>query len=297
MLTYNRRELLGLIGSAALAQGRPQPNILYIMADDHAAHAISAYGSRINQTPNIDRIANGGVRLANCFCTNSICTPSRGGDSDRPVQPQQRRLDAGRPARPEAQARRQGTAKRRLSDRHDRQMAPGRPIPPASTTGTFCPARASITIPSLSNWAGRKQYHRVLHRPDRRFHARLAQAARPEEAVLPDVPSQGAAPPLGARPPNTRTCSTDATFPSRTISSTITKDARAACRRHHEGGRGHDQERPQARHPARPQGRRAAQVGLSVLHQGLSALHRSVDDNVGRVLDYLDGEGLARTRS
>ena len=55
-----------------------RPNILYIMADDHASHAISAYGSRINQTPNIDRIARQGVRLENCFCTNSICTPSRG---------------------------------------------------------------------------------------------------------------------------------------------------------------------------------------------------------------------------
>jgi arylsulfatase A-like enzyme len=54
-----------------------RPNILYIMADDHAAHAISAYGSRVNQTPHLDRIANGGMRFDNCFCTNSICTPSR----------------------------------------------------------------------------------------------------------------------------------------------------------------------------------------------------------------------------
>jgi Arylsulfatase A and related enzymes len=54
-----------------------RPNILYIMADDHAAHAISAYGSKINKTPNIDRLASAGMRLTNCFCTNSICTPSR----------------------------------------------------------------------------------------------------------------------------------------------------------------------------------------------------------------------------
>jgi arylsulfatase A-like enzyme len=47
------------------------------MSDDHASHAIGAYGSRINRTPHIDRIASGGVRLNNCFCTNSICTPSR----------------------------------------------------------------------------------------------------------------------------------------------------------------------------------------------------------------------------
>jgi len=58
-----------------MAQTRP--NILFIMSDDHAAHAMSCYGSRINKTPNLDRIAEGGMRLDNCFCTNSICTPSR----------------------------------------------------------------------------------------------------------------------------------------------------------------------------------------------------------------------------
>ena len=47
------------------------------MTDDHAAHAMSCYGSRINATPNLDRIADGGMRFDNCFCTNSICTPSR----------------------------------------------------------------------------------------------------------------------------------------------------------------------------------------------------------------------------
>jgi len=47
------------------------------MSDDHAAHAISCYGSRINRTPHIDRIAETGMRFSNCFCTNSICAPSR----------------------------------------------------------------------------------------------------------------------------------------------------------------------------------------------------------------------------
>ena len=54
-----------------------RPNILFIMSDDHASHAMSCYGSRINETPNLDRISDGGVRFDNCFCTNSICTPSR----------------------------------------------------------------------------------------------------------------------------------------------------------------------------------------------------------------------------
>jgi len=74
-----RRQLLaGAVPAFASAQRRPaRPNILFIMADDHDSHAISAYGSRINKTPNIDRIASGGVRMDNCFVTNSICTPSR----------------------------------------------------------------------------------------------------------------------------------------------------------------------------------------------------------------------------
>jgi arylsulfatase A-like enzyme len=54
-----------------------RPNILFIMSDDHAANAIGAYGSVINRTPNIDRIANEGMRLDHCYVTNSICTPSR----------------------------------------------------------------------------------------------------------------------------------------------------------------------------------------------------------------------------
>ena len=54
-----------------------RPNIIFIMTDDHAAHAMSCYGSRINQTPQMDRIADGGMRFDNCFCTNSICAPSR----------------------------------------------------------------------------------------------------------------------------------------------------------------------------------------------------------------------------
>src|SRR5467141_508290 len=69
--------IVPLFCAPALAGEPKRPNILYIMADDHAAHAVSAYGSKINQTPNIDRIAKDGMRFNNCFVTNSICTPSR----------------------------------------------------------------------------------------------------------------------------------------------------------------------------------------------------------------------------
>ncbi len=55
----------------------PRPNLVFIMSADHAAHAISAYGSVVNHTPNIDRLAREGARLDAVYCTNSICTPSR----------------------------------------------------------------------------------------------------------------------------------------------------------------------------------------------------------------------------
>ena len=54
-----------------------KPNILFIFTDDHACQAISAYGSNRNQTPNIDRIANEGILFNKCCVTNSICAPSR----------------------------------------------------------------------------------------------------------------------------------------------------------------------------------------------------------------------------
>ncbi|OQX94547.1 sulfatase [candidate division KSB1 bacterium 4572_119] len=87
-IKITRRDFLKTTALSTLAAGSPAtffscsrprklPNILYIMTDDHAYQAISCYGSKINQTPNIDRLASGGVRFVNSFCTNSICAPSR----------------------------------------------------------------------------------------------------------------------------------------------------------------------------------------------------------------------------
>ena len=55
----------------------PRPNILFIYSDDHSAAAVSAYGSVLPATPNIDRLADQGVRFDNAFCTNAICGPAR----------------------------------------------------------------------------------------------------------------------------------------------------------------------------------------------------------------------------
>lgn len=78
---HGRCLLLTMMGCVALLGGREacaeRPNILFIFTDDHASQAISAYGSKINETPHLDRIAKEGMLFENCFCTNSLCGPSR----------------------------------------------------------------------------------------------------------------------------------------------------------------------------------------------------------------------------
>ena len=86
-----RRDFVKRMGTTAAAMALPtvgralaarakRPNIIFIMSDDHAAHAIGAYGGRLaklNPTPVIDTLARDGVLMENAFVTNSICTPSR----------------------------------------------------------------------------------------------------------------------------------------------------------------------------------------------------------------------------
>ena len=69
-----------VIAIKCFGQNQPKPNIIFIFSDDHATNAISAYGGIYNDlatTPNIDRIANEGALLTNTLCTNAICGPSR----------------------------------------------------------------------------------------------------------------------------------------------------------------------------------------------------------------------------
>jgi arylsulfatase A-like enzyme len=81
---FARTPLLTLTTAAALlaaeARGADQPNVVFIMSDDHAAHALGAYGGRLaglDPTPRLDRLAREGMRFDRAFVTNSICTPSR----------------------------------------------------------------------------------------------------------------------------------------------------------------------------------------------------------------------------
>ena len=75
--------LTGLLAHAATVHAQSRPNIVFILSDDHAAHAISAYrphlryGARLPATPRLDELAASGMLFANAFVTNSICAPSR----------------------------------------------------------------------------------------------------------------------------------------------------------------------------------------------------------------------------
>lgn len=71
--------LLSLV-SAMIGRAAERPNIVFVFSDDHATQAISAYGhaiSKLAPTPNLDRLADQGMRFDRCLVTNSICGPSR----------------------------------------------------------------------------------------------------------------------------------------------------------------------------------------------------------------------------
>lgn len=69
---------IALLAAPPTAAGQStRPNILFIFSDDHAYQAISAYDTRFIRTPNIDRIGREGMRFDRCLVTNSICGPSR----------------------------------------------------------------------------------------------------------------------------------------------------------------------------------------------------------------------------
>ena len=71
--------LLGvvIVSACSSVEEQKRPNILFIMSDDHAYQAISAYSDHLLKTPNIDRLADEGMTFFNACITNSICAPSR----------------------------------------------------------------------------------------------------------------------------------------------------------------------------------------------------------------------------
>jgi len=84
MRRMNRREFLttaavAITGAFSACRREPhrRPNIVFIITDDQRWDCLSCAGHRYLKTPNMDRIANEGVRFANAFVTDSLCSPSR----------------------------------------------------------------------------------------------------------------------------------------------------------------------------------------------------------------------------
>ena len=81
--SLTRRELLGVAAGAALAQStqaqavNPLPNFVYIMADDLGYADLSCYGRRDYSTPNIDRIAAGGMQFMQAYANSAVCSATR----------------------------------------------------------------------------------------------------------------------------------------------------------------------------------------------------------------------------
>ena len=178
-----------------------RPNILFIMTDDHASHAMSCYNSRINETPNLDRIAEGGMRFNNCFCTNSICAPSRAviltgtynhingvttlrtiWTADRSHFPNSCKP---RDTRPQWWAN-------GISD------TAGTTIPPDLTIGTYSPVKARITTHDVRH-GQRSSLRRIHHRHHNRPRTRLVKRPRQKQTLHAHVSPQSTPSSLGAR--------------------------------------------------------------------------------------------------
>jgi hypothetical protein len=184
---------LALLAATLLAA----PNVIFVMSDDHAAHAISAYGSRVNQTPNIDRLAREGMLFRNTFVTNSICTPSRatiltGTYSHKNGVPVFNRFDSSQTTVATLDAR------RRVLHGDGRQVAPRQRPGRLRLLGD--PARpGGLRRPDPLHRHRREDLPRLRHRRDHRPRHRLHPQPPEGPAVLPDVPPQGAAPVVDAR--------------------------------------------------------------------------------------------------
>src|SRR2546421_3318256 len=75
----SRRSMISGCVGAAVARGKSdgKPNLLYLIADDHAGYVLGADGNKLARTPHIDRLASQGTRFARNYCNSPVCTPSR----------------------------------------------------------------------------------------------------------------------------------------------------------------------------------------------------------------------------
>lgn len=315
-----RFPVLAFLLLLSIARAAERPNILFIMTDDHAAHAMSCYGSKVNETPNMDRIAKDGVRFTNAFVTNSICTPSRatiltGKYSHLNGVPVFNRFDGAQ----------QNVAKLLQTAGYHTGMI-GKWHLGSDPTGfdrwiilpgqgqyfdpVFLTAAGRLTVPGYATnvitdlgveWLETRPkekpfflmlHHKAPHRawePDDKNRALFAKKTIPEPATLFD--DYATRP--GALPENQQTVAKDLT--RRDLKLTPPEDLQGPARNQWLGTKPTSVDVPDA------DGTVKTLTGEALVHwkyqrymQDYLACVQGVDDNIGRVLDYLEKTGLAK---
>ncbi len=312
--------LFALASAPQTVQAAERPNILFIMSDDHAQSALSCYGSELNSTPHLDRLAREGVRFANAFVTNSICTPSRasiltGKYSHLNGVPVFNRFDGSQPT----------VAKMLQAAGYHTGMIGKWHLgsdPTGFDTWTVLPGQGVYENPSFLTPAGRIETNGYVTevitdmgldflrtRPqDRPFFLMLHHKA-PHRAWIPDAKNrerfrdQDFAEPAtfdddyatrpAALPENRQTIARDLTRRDLKLVPPAGLDAQAR--------EAWLDVAPEEVEITRPDGTKAVLRGQELTHwkyqrylQDYLACVQGVDDGVGRILDYLDESGLAK---